>query len=222
MMDYFEISKLTFCVMIFFDCIGLAFLFFVTLYLINRCFCGLTHKVDRESKTSRIYNKARNSVTNLKTFIRRKSENANANLNKLFETEESFYPNVSEILGNGKGDEIESKNEKDDFQRMVSIESTSVSEVSSSVSKPSLKQRSLSDCVNHEIDQNEATIDQNDPTTITRKSSAKRVSFGINEIPKKLKEFKYRRFHSDSGILENLRVDESGTLFHKIVVCCIF
>ena len=223
MMDYFEISKLTFCVMIFFDCIGLAFLFFVTLYLINRCFCGLTHKVDRESKTSRIYNKARNSVTNLKTFIRRKSENANANRNKTFETEESFYPKMSKILGNNKGEkEMESKNEKEDFQRMVSIESTSVSEVSSSVSKPSLKQRSLSDCASHEIDQNEATIDQNDPTTITRKSSAKRVSFGINEIPKKLKEFKYRRFHSDSGILENSRVDESGTLFHKIVVCCIF
>ena len=212
-MDNFEINKLTFCVMVFFDCIGLAFLFFLALYLINRCFCGLTHKVDRESKTSRIYNKARNSVTNLKTFIQRKSA-ANANLNKTFETEESFYPKVAEILGNSKGDdEMEIKNEKEDFQRMVSIESTSVSEVSSSVSKPSLKQRSLSDCASHEIEQNEVTIDQNDTTKISRKPSAKRVSFGINEFPKKLKDFKYRRFLSDSGILENSRVDESGTLF---------
>ena len=191
-----------FGLMVFFDCLGIAFSFFVTLFILNYFLCGFTSKVDDDSKSVKILKRARTGVDSVKSFVWRKSSKTKSL--HLIGDDVSVPPKVTDDTKVG---------ERCDVLRCISVESASSLSEESSITKSSLKKRSPTNSTSQDADDNLTTDDDK----IHRKTSVKRVSFGINDFSNYIHQMERRRFNSDSKVMEcQQRNDDSEELSDNV------
>jgi len=198
-----SIPNWIFGVMVFFDCLGIAFLFFVILIILNYFLCGLTSRVDADFAPNMIMKRARTGVDSVRSFVWRKTSKRKT-LNLLVD-DVSVPPKVN----------VTNVGRHEDIQRFISVESASSLSETSSTAKSSLKKRSPTNSTSQDGDDILTTEDDK----IHRKTSVKRVSFGIHGFSNQFHRTERKRFYSDSKVLDcrqkkNDSEDFSDDVFH--------